>query len=83
MTDSAFQNQYRQEYVAQFEMNYSMLRACTVQETVIKGNTAVFLVTGSGGATAVTRGINGMIPYGVISNTQNSCTLVETHAPLN
>jgi len=48
---------------------------------VIKGNTAVFLVSGSGGAVAVTRGVSGYIPYGVISNVQNSCTLVETHAP--
>src|SRR5690348_16178658 len=81
MTDTAFQNQYRQEWVAQFEQNYSLLRPTTVQEAVIKGNVAVFLVTGSGGAVAVTRGVNGIIPYGVISNTQNNCTLVETHAP--
>jgi hypothetical protein len=81
MTDTAFMNQYKSEWVAQFEQNYSLLRPTTVQEAVIKGNVAVFLVTGSGGAVAVTRGVNGMIPYGVISNTQNSCTLVETHAP--
>jgi Phage capsid protein len=58
-----------------------LLRPTTVQEAVIKGNTAVFLVSGSGGAVAVTRGVSGLIPYGVISNTQNSCTLVENHAP--
>lgn len=73
--------QYRQEYVAQFEQNYSLLRPTTVQEAVIKGNSAVFLVSGSGNAVAVTRGVNGLIPYGVISNAQNTCTLVETHAP--
>lgn len=83
MTDTAYQAQYRSEYVAQFEQNYSLLRPTTVQEAVIKGQTAVFLVAGSGGAVAVTRGVSGYIPYGVISNTQNSCTLVETHAPLN
>lgn len=82
MTDTAYQTQYRSEYVAQFEQNYSLLRPTTVQEAVIKGNIAVFLVSGSGGAVAVTRGVSGYIPYGVISNTQNSCTLVETHAPL-
>lgn len=81
MADTAFMTQYRSEYVAQFEQNYSLLRPTTVQEAVIKGNTAVFLVSGSGGAQAVTRGVSGFIPYGVISNTQNSCTLVETHAP--
>jgi hypothetical protein len=83
MTDTAYQTQYRQEYVAQFEVSDALLRPTTVQEAVIKGNTAVFLVTGSGGAVAVQRGVSGLIPYGVISNAQNSCTLVETHAPLN
>ena len=58
-----------------------MLRVCCVQEAVIKGNTAVFLVAGSGGATAVTRGVNGYIPYGTVSNVQNTCTLLEYHAP--
>ena len=81
MTDTAFQTAYRNEYVAQFEQNYSLLRPTTVQEAIIKGSAAVFLVAGSGGAVAVTRGVSGLIPYGVISNTQNTCTLVETHAP--
>lgn len=48
---------------------------------MIKGNSAVFLVAGSGGETAVTRGSNGQIPYKAVSNTQNTCTLVEKHAP--
>lgn len=81
MVDSAFQTQYREEHIAAFEQNYSMLRACCVQEAVIKGNQAVFLVAGSGGATAVTRGTNGYIPYGTVSNVQNTCTLLEYHAP--
>ena len=41
MTDTAFMTQYRSEYVAQFEVNYSLLRPTTVQEAVVKGNTAV------------------------------------------
>jgi hypothetical protein len=73
--------QYREEYVASFEQDYSMLKVGTVRETVIKGNQAVFLVAGSGGETAVTRGSNGYIPYKAPSNTQNTCTLVEKHAP--
>jgi hypothetical protein len=80
-TPSAPINQYREEYVASFEQNYSMLKIGCVRETVIKGQTAVFLVAGSGGETAVTRGSNGQIPYKTSSNTQNSCTLVEKHAP--
>jgi|DEB0MinimDraft_3_1074331.scaffolds.fasta_scaffold91496_1 hypothetical protein len=73
--------QYREEYIASFEQDYSLLKQATVRETVIKGNQAVFLVAGSGGLSAVTRGSNGQIPYRTVSNTQNTCTLVEKHAP--
>lgn len=78
---SAFVTIYRDEHIAAFEQNYSVLRATTVTHAQIKGNSAVFMVSGSGGASAVTRGSNGRIPYGNVSNTQNTCTLVERHAP--
>lgn len=78
---TAFVTQYREEHIATFEQNYSLLRATCVTHAQIKGNSAVFLVAGSGGATAVTRGSNGLIPYGNVSNTQNTCTLEEFHAP--
>jgi len=78
---SAPQVQYRNEYVASFEQNYSLLKVATVRETVIKGNQAIFLVAGSGGETAVTRGSNGQIPYKSVTISQNTCTLVEKHAP--
>lgn len=81
MSQSAFVTLYREETVAAFEQNYSLLRVATTQHAQIKGNTAVFLVAGSGSATAVTRGINGQLPFGVVDNTQRSCTLVEKHAP--
>src|SRR3979409_1163086 len=55
MADSAFQIQYRQEFIAQFEQGQSWLRTVCTTEAVIKGNQAMFLVAGSGGATAVTR----------------------------
>jgi hypothetical protein len=77
----AFVTQYREEHVQAFEANYSLMRATCVTNAVIKGNSAVFMVSGSGGATAVTRGANGRIPYGNVSNTQNTCTLNERHAP--
>ena len=57
----------------------SWLRQTTVTEAVIKGNQATFLVAGSGGATAVTRGINGLIPARADNLTQTSATLVEWH----
>lgn len=78
---TAFVTQYREEHIAAFEQNYSLLRATTVTHAQIKGNSAVFLVSGSGGASAVTRGSNGLIPYQNVANTQYTCTLEEHHAP--
>lgn len=79
MADSAFQTQYRQEFVASFEQHQSLLRDMVTSEAVIKGNSAIFLVAGSGGATAVTRGLNGLIPARPDDNTQLTCTLAEWH----
>ena len=79
MAESAPQTQYRQELVATFEEGMSWLRQTTVTEAVIKGNQATFLVAGSGGASAVTRGINGLIPARADSLTQPTATLVEWH----
>jgi hypothetical protein len=79
MADSAFQIQYRQEFIAQFEQHGSFLRDTVTTEAVIKGGTAVFLVAGSGSATAANRGLNGLIPARADVNTQNSCTLAEWH----
>ena len=79
MADTAFQTQYRQELVSAFEEGMSWLRQTTVTESVIKGNQAVFLVGGSGGATAVTRGVNGLIPARADDLTQNTCSLTEWH----
>ena len=81
MTDSAFQTQYRSEYIAAFEQNFSLLRMTCTREAVIKGNQAVFLVSGSGGMSAVTRGTNGLIPYNTAENVQNTAVLQEYHAP--
>lgn len=52
-----------------------------VQEAVIKGNQAIFLVSGSGGVSAVNRGVNGLIPYTTVENVQNTAVLQEYHAP--
>ena len=61
MADTAFQIQYRQEFIATFEQHHSLLRSSVTTEAVIKGNQATFLVAGSGGATATSRGIDGTI----------------------
>lgn len=79
MADVAVQIQYRQEYIQQFEQHQSLLRDTVTTEAVIKGGQAVFLVAGSGSATATTRGTNGRIAARADANTQNTCTLQEWH----
>ena len=79
MAESAPIIQYRNELVASFEEGMSWLRQTTVTEAVVKGNQATFLVAGSGGAAAVTRGINGLIPARNDDMTQLTATLVEFH----
>lgn len=79
MADSAFQIQYRQEFIAGFEQRQSLVRQTVTTETEIKGNQAVFLVADSGNATAVTRGLNGLIPARADNLNQNTVTLTEWH----
>lgn len=79
MADSAFQTQYRQEFIAGFEQKQSLVRQTVTSEAMIKGNSAVFLVADSNNATAVTRGLNGLIPGRADNLTQNTCTLTEWH----
>jgi hypothetical protein len=79
MAVTAFQEQFRQEYIAGFEEKQSLLRSSTVTESVVKGNQATFLVADSGGATAVTRGVNGLIPARSDDNEQLTATLAEWH----
>lgn len=79
MADTAFQIRYRQEFIAGFEQHQSLLRQTVTTEAEINAQQAVFLVADSGGATAVTRGINGLIPYRTDNLQQNTATLVEWH----
>lgn len=79
MADTAFQTQYRQEFIDGFEQRSSLLKDTVTTEAVIKGNTAVFLVADSGSAVAQTRGVNGRIPARADNETQNSCVLQEWH----
>ena len=73
--------QFIEEYVATFEQDFSMLKIGCMKETFVKGNVGTWLVSGSGGETAVTRGSNGYIPFKSPTNTQVSVTLNERHAP--
>jgi hypothetical protein len=79
MSDTAFQKQYRQEFVLGFEQRTSLLRMSTTTEAVIKGNQAEFLVADSGSAETVTRGVNGNIPARADNLNQFTCTLTEEH----
>jgi len=81
MTVEAAKTQYREQFISAFETRISIFRTMATKEVMRSGNQATFLVSGSGSDTAVTRGVNGMIPYGNPTNTQVSATLVEKHAP--
>jgi hypothetical protein len=79
MADSAFQTMYRQEMIAGFEKRQSLVRRTTVTEADINGNAAVFLVGDSGGASAVTRGVDGDIPTRPDNLNQYTANLQEWH----
>lgn len=79
MSDTAFQTQYRDEFIAGFEQKQTLLRDTVTTEAVIKGNQAVFLVADSGDAEAQSRGTNGLITARADDNTQNTATLREWH----
>ena len=79
MPETAFQRQYRQEFIAGFEDRQSILRSMTVQEANVRGNEAIFLVADSGSASAVSRGVNGLIPARADNNAQSTATLREWH----
>lgn len=82
MSDTALKTQYRDEFIAGFEMRQSLLRTSCITQTMADpngGNAVVFLVADSGSATAVTRGSNGLIPARPDNLTQSTCTLVEWH----
>lgn len=79
MPETAFQEKFRSETIAKFEVHESLVRMTTTTEAEVNGNQATFLTAGSGGATAVTRGVNGLIPARGDDLTQTTITLVEWH----
>lgn len=79
MAATAFQTQYRREFIDGFEQRQSIVRDTVTTEAQIKGNQAVFLVADSGGAQAKTRGVNGLIPPRSDNLNQYTATLAEWH----
>jgi hypothetical protein len=72
--------QFRQETVAQFEQKQTQLAMATTRESMKRGLSSVFLVSGSNGDGATTRGANGDIVFGGPQNSQVTVTLKEKHA---
>lgn len=81
MAETADMVRYRQEWTLAFQQKQSLLRDTVTTEAMTQGNSAVFAVTGNSDDVAVTRGINGLIPYQPVTNSQYTATLVEQHAP--
>lgn len=79
MAQNAVQTKYVQEYIKGFEKRSSLLRRTVTTETEINGNQATFLVADSGGATAVTRGLDGDIPTRPDNLNQFTALLQEWH----
>jgi len=79
MAATAFRTIYIEEWINALEERESWLRKTVTTKAQIKGNSAVFLVAGSGSATAVTRGADGLIPARNDDLTQNTCVIAEWH----
>jgi hypothetical protein len=79
MAQSSPQTLYSAEFIDNFEVGVSLLRDTVTTEGVAKGNSFIFASAGTAGATAVTRGINGLIPGRGVDQTQYTCTLEEWH----
>lgn len=79
MADTAFQTLYRQEFINGFEQREALIRKTVTTDGIAKGNSFVFLIADSGGATATTRGVNGLIPARADNLTQQTATLTENH----
>lgn len=79
MPATAFQRQYRQEFIHGFEDRLSRLGSVCTRESNVRGNEAIFLVADSGAATANNRGVDGLIPARGDNQTQTTCTILEYH----
>lgn len=79
MADTAPMIAYRSEFIHGFEDRMSLLMSTCIKEGNVNGNQITFNVATSGGASAVTRGINGMIPARADSQVQTAAQLIEYH----
>ena len=70
---------YSDEFIEGFEQRNSKLGATVTRQGIVKGNQYTFLVVGSNGQVAKTRGTNGKIPVQTDDETQVTVTLAEYH----
>lgn len=70
---------YKDQYIAAFERTQAVLRPAVTTDTENRGSAVYFLIAGSGGRSAVTRGSNGQIPPSDDSQTQVPIAFVEAH----
>lgn len=79
MAETANQILYRQELVKTFERRQAMFEPRVTTDGIASGSAYTFLINGSGGRTAVTRGVNGNIPPSANDDTQVTATMTEWH----
>lgn len=72
------QSLYRDEFVASFEQRQSYLRDSVTNEAMVKGNSAIFLVTGQADSMKE-RGVDGLIPAANETDSQVTISLKEMH----
>jgi hypothetical protein len=70
---------YREDYIKSYEVEQATLPPTVRQDSQDKGGSTIFLVSGSGGRTAVTRGPRGLIPPGDNVQSQVTLTFREDH----
>ena len=75
----AQQVRYKEETIAAFERSKAIISPTLRNDAQDRGGQLVFLVAGSGGRSAVTRGANGEIPSADDSQTQVTLTFAEAH----
>lgn len=75
----AFQTQYAMETVKAAEQRQALLSTGATKELMQNGSKATFLLSGSGGTSAVSRGPSGNIPYNANALDQIEVNLVELH----
>lgn len=71
--------QYREEWIHQFQRGETYLKETVTKETVLEGNSAAIFAIGGVSSGMSSRGANGLIPTRNATDTQVTVTLKERH----